>query len=139
MPMIRYRIGDRGSLAAGECPCGRHLPRLEKIAGRVTEFLVGGDGRLVSGVFLATYVVAHRPSLGQVQSHQDRKGHVVYKLCPGVGYHATEDREYLEVATREYLGGETTCEVEVVETLPRAESGKFVFSRSSVTPAWGAR
>ena len=54
----------------------------------MTDFLVGADGRLVSGVFLATYVVAHRPSLGQVQIDQRRAGHVVYRLCPGPGFDA---------------------------------------------------
>ena len=67
MPLIRYRIGDLGSLTEGDCPCGRGLPRLAALHGRSTDFLVGSDGRLVSGVFLATYVVAQRPSLGQVQ------------------------------------------------------------------------
>ena len=74
MPLIRYRIGDMAAWADGLCPCGRGLPRLERVSGRVTDFLVGADGRLVSGVFLATYVVAHRPSLGQVQIRQHRAG-----------------------------------------------------------------
>jgi phenylacetate-CoA ligase len=134
MPLIRYRIGDMGSWAIGDCPCGRHLPRLEKVAGRVTDFLVGSDGRLVSGVFLATYVVAHRPSLGQVQIHQDRVGHVTYRLCPGPGFDAVIDGEYLAQATREHLGNVATMDIEVVAELPRAPSGKFVFSRSSVVP-----
>lgn len=135
MPMIRYRIGDMGSLAAGSCPCGRELPRLERVAGRVTEFLVGADGRLVSGVYLATYVVAQRPSLGQVQICQDRPGHVTYRLCPGPGFDADADTAYLRQATGEHLGAGTTAAVERVASLPRAASGKFVFSRSSVVPA----
>ena len=77
MPLVRYRIGDLAAWAAGPCPCGRSLPRLERIGGRVTDFLVGSDEQLVSGVFLATYVVAQRPSLGQVQIRQDEPGAVV--------------------------------------------------------------
>ncbi len=65
MPLIRYRIGDLGAWAAGTCRCGRGLPRLERVAGRVTDFLVGCDGRLVSGVYLATYVVAQRRAWGR--------------------------------------------------------------------------
>src|SRR5262249_29218268 len=74
MPLIRYRIGDLGAWEEGTCACGRGLPRLRSVAGRVTDFLVGADGRLVSGVFLATYLVAQRPSLGQVQIHQEKAG-----------------------------------------------------------------
>jgi phenylacetate-CoA ligase len=136
MPLIRYRIGDLGAWAAGPCPCGRALPRLERVAGRVTDFLVGADGRLVSGVFLATYVVAQRPSLGQVQIHQDRAGHVVYRLRPGPGFDPAADGDYLRRATREHLGAAATAAVEPVRELPRSPSGKFLFSSSRVSPAF---
>lgn len=136
MPLIRYRIGDMASWAAGSCACGRNLPRLEKLAGRVTDFLVGSDGRLVSGVFLATYVVAQRPSLGQVQIHQDRPGHVVYRLCPGVGFDPVTDGNYLRHETRQHLGPQATCDLDLVAYLPRSSSGKFLFSRSHVSPSF---
>jgi phenylacetate-CoA ligase len=136
MPLIRYRIGDLGAWAAGECPCGRGLPRLERVAGRVTDFLVGCDGRLVSGVFLATYVVAGRPSLGQVQIRQDRPGAVLWRLKPGRGFSPSDDLEYLQSATRRFLGAQAAVNSEVVAELPAEASGKFLFSRSTVTPAF---
>jgi phenylacetate-CoA ligase len=136
MPLIRYRIGDLGAWAAGSCPCGRGLPRLERVAGRVTDFLVGCDGRLVSGVYLATYVVAHRPSLGQVQIRQQKIGAVTYRIKPGRDFNAESDLEYLRRTTRRYLGAEATIESEVVEELPAEPSGKFLFSRSTVAPGF---
>ncbi len=132
MPLIRYRIGDMGSWAPGVCPCGRHLPRLEHVAGRVTDFLVGCTGQLVSGVFLATYVVAQRPSLGQVQIHQRRAGHLTWKLRPGPGFDADADADYLRRATREHLGSGATADIEPVREFPPSPSGKFLFSQSSV-------
>ncbi len=134
MPLIRYRIGDMAAWAEGRCPCGRGLPRLERVAGRVTDFLVGADGRLVSGVFLATYVVAQRPSLGQVQIRQDRAGAVVYRVRPGRNFDPEADGQYLRDATRRHMGEETVSEWQAVEELPAEPSGKFLFSRSSVTP-----
>lgn len=134
MPLIRYRIGDLGAWADGPCRCGRGLPRLRQVAGRVTDFLVGGDGRLVSGVFLATYVVAHRPSLGQVQIRQHKAGEVVYRIKPGRDFRPDADLRYLRDATRQYLGSSTTAEAEFVDELPPEPSGKFLFSRSTVTP-----
>ena len=104
MPLIRYRIGDLAAWAEGPCPCGRGLPRLRSVAGRVTDFLVGADGRLVSGVFLATYVVAQRPSLGQVQIRQDKAGAVTYRVRPGRDFDPIADGEYLREATRRHLG-----------------------------------
>jgi phenylacetate-coenzyme A ligase PaaK-like adenylate-forming protein len=136
MPLIRYRIGDVGSWLEGPCSCGRSLPRLHSVQGRVTDFLVGGDGRLVSGVFLATYVVAHRPSLGQVQIHQDKAGELLYRIRPGHDFCPAEDIPYLERTSRQYLGAETVIGWELVEELPSEASGKFLFSRSTVTPAF---
>lgn len=136
MPLIRYRIGDLGAWAAGECSCGRGLPRLERVAGRVTDFLVGCDGRLVSGVYLATYVVAQRPSLGQVQIHQHQAGTVTYRIKPGRDFNRESDIAYLQQETRRYLGAEAKIDSEVVEELPAEPSGKFLFSRSTVAPAF---
>lgn len=44
MPLVRYDIGDYGEL--GEpCPCGRGLPVLRRIVGRVRNTLVTAEGR----------------------------------------------------------------------------------------------
>ncbi len=80
------------------------LPHLQRVAGRVTDFLAGCDGRLVSGVYLATYVVAQRPSLGQVQIVQHRAGQATYRIKPGAAFDANADLDYLRRTTREYLG-----------------------------------
>ncbi len=136
MPLIRYRIGDVGAWASGSCPCGRGLPRLERVAGRVTDFLVGCDGQLVSGVYLATYVVAQRPSLGQVQILQRQAGAVTYRIKPGHDFQYESDLQYLQSATRRYLGAEARIDCEVVEVLPAESSGKFLFSRSTVAPGF---
>jgi phenylacetate-CoA ligase len=134
MPLIRYRIGDLGAWAEGTCRCGRGLPRLQRVAGRVTDFLAGCDGRLVSGVYLATYVVAQRPSLGQVQILQHKAGEATYRIKPGPAFDAMTDLDYLRRTTREYLGENAEVRAEIVEALPPEPSGKFLFSRSTVTP-----
>jgi phenylacetate-CoA ligase len=134
MPMIRYRIGDFGAWADGPCPCGRALPRLRTVAGRITDFLVGDDGRLVSGVFLATYVVAKRPSLGQVQIRQSATGEVQFLVKPGLQFSDPEDRDYLVRASKEFLGAGATIAVSLVDDLAREPSGKYLFSRSDAVP-----
>jgi len=133
MPLIRYRVGDVGGWQAGACRCGRGLPRLSHVAGRVTDFLVGTDGRLVSGTFLSLYLVGQRPSLGQVQIRQDRAGQAHYRICPPHGKLADDDLRYLTDGTRAYLGHGVRVSWEVVDELPAEPSGKFLFCRSTVT------
>jgi phenylacetate-CoA ligase len=136
MPLIRYRVGDLACWAAGDCPCGRHLPRIEQLAGRVTDFLVGADGQVVSGAALTIHLVAKRPSLGKVQIRQERAGEVVFRVVPGPGFHPKADSAFLRSAIRGYLGPEAKAEVEVVAEIPVGPSGKHLFSVSSV-PALG--
>jgi phenylacetate-CoA ligase len=134
MPLIRYRIGDVASWAEGACPCGRTLPRLRGVMGRVTDFLVGGDGRLVSGAFLSIYLVAQRTSLGQVQIRQDAPGQVLFRVKPGHDFDEGPDLEFLRHTTRHYLGEDAVIGHELVTELRSESSGKFLFCRSSVTP-----
>jgi phenylacetate-CoA ligase len=49
MPLIRYRVGDRGRLpaSASACGCGRALPLLEAVEGRSDDELFTADGRRI--------------------------------------------------------------------------------------------
>jgi phenylacetate-CoA ligase len=132
MPLIRYKIGDVGAWASGPCKCGRGLPRLESVSGRVTDFLVGCDGGIVSGVFLATYVLAKRPSLGQVQILQNQRKKVTYRICRGPGFDEAQDTDYLKQMSKRYLGEDIAVDFEFVNEILPESSGKFILSRSSI-------
>jgi phenylacetate-CoA ligase len=47
-PMIRYYLGDMATPLDDECPCGRGLPLLKNIEGRVVDFIRRPDGGSVS-------------------------------------------------------------------------------------------
>ncbi len=45
-PLIRYRIGDTMTLAKDQhCSCGREMPIVEDIVGRIEDIITGPDGR----------------------------------------------------------------------------------------------
>jgi phenylacetate-CoA ligase len=46
-PVIRYRLGDIVTSFDDKCPCGRGLPLLKNIQGRVLDMDVSSDGRLI--------------------------------------------------------------------------------------------
>jgi phenylacetate-CoA ligase len=72
MPLVRYQIGDLGTLDGGStCPCGRTSPVLRWIQGREDDIVVAPDGRRIA-IFafnllrglddsLAMQVVQHSP------------------------------------------------------------------------------
>ncbi len=133
MPLIRYRIKDTAKWVPGVCSCGRGLPRITDIAGRVTDFLVAADGQLCSGAVLTATIIAYRPSLGQIQILQTEKGRITYKVACGAGKTiAPEDRDYLREKTSLYLGRETEIDYEFVDHIPNEPSGKYLFSKSTI-------
>src|SRR5260370_26348183 len=50
MPFIRYRIEDVGVPSDRRCACGRGLPLMERVTGRVADYLKRRDGSMVAGV-----------------------------------------------------------------------------------------
>jgi phenylacetate-CoA ligase len=50
MPLIRYRVGDRGTISDEKCACGRNLPIVESIEGRSDDVLYAADGREVGTI-----------------------------------------------------------------------------------------
>ncbi|MDR0704104.1 MAG: hypothetical protein LBF88_03870 [Planctomycetaceae bacterium] len=133
MPMIRYRLGDTASWVAGTCSCGRALPRIDNITGRVTDFIVGMDNRLCSGVALATFIVSKRPSFGQIQIIQEERGKVLYRVGCGQNKPLQQpDLDFLREQTELYLGQGIHIDYEYVDVIPHEVSGKFLFSKSTV-------
>src|SRR5262249_36059664 len=52
MPILRYQVGDMAVASDRCCPCGRGLPLLECIEGRVADYVVTPSGQLISGISL---------------------------------------------------------------------------------------
>lgn len=47
MPMIRYRLGDRGRAIEGKCPCGRPYKLMDAVKGRSFDFIYLQKGRIM--------------------------------------------------------------------------------------------
>lgn len=48
MPLIRYSIGDMGIPSNEKCPCGRNLPFMKMVEGRMDSMLYFPDGKIMS-------------------------------------------------------------------------------------------
>jgi phenylacetate-CoA ligase len=126
MPLIRYEIGDVARWAENqECPCGRGLPLLEDVQGRITDFLILPDGRKVSGPSL-TLVVSDMPDVRQVQFVQKSRDAVTLRVVRGNGYGPKTAAE-LQRRLSLYLQGVARMEIEEVESIPSMASGKYRF------------
>jgi phenylacetate-CoA ligase len=139
MPFIRYKIGDMGAPLDGSCPCGRGLPRMQMVAGRVTDFIHTPDGRWLSGVAINTYLISQIPGIRQAQITQDQCDHLRFRLVEsGQGRQAAED--FLRAQVPKMFGRDMSYSSEWVAQIPPEASGKIrvTVSRCGVTHGFSA-
>ncbi|MFX1388568.1 MAG: phenylacetate--CoA ligase family protein [Promethearchaeota archaeon] len=79
MPLIRYQIGDRGSLDFSQCRCGRGLIRLDNIIGRVVDIFVNEKGERIDGEYF-THLFYFRDNLKKFQVIQENINLIRIKL-----------------------------------------------------------
>lgn len=120
MPLVRYEVGDRGALSPPSgCGCGRTLPRLERIVGRLSDNLITADGRRVFQMDHVFYELRVK----EAQIVQEAVDRIVVKVVPGKGYTAC-DAETIDARLQERLG-DVRVNVEPVESIERAANGKI--------------
>lgn len=132
MPLIRYKIGDIGSPIDKICPCGRGLPLMDMVSGRVTDFIVTPDKKLISGVAIATYVITNISGIKQIQFIQDTKERLKIKLVKNSEF-TEESLDKLNNNIIKFLGSKIKTEIEYVDNIPVEKSGKYQFSISKVS------
>lgn len=120
MPLIRYRIGDRGSLGGVGCPCGRSLPMLASVEGRNDDMLRTRDGRRIGRldpVFKASLRIQ------EAQVVQETLDRVRVRLVPAAGF-GPADREAIAGGLRLRLG-DVHIVFEELAVIPRTSNGKL--------------
>jgi phenylacetate-CoA ligase len=126
MPLIRYEIGDVGQWAEDQrCPCGRSLPLLADVQGRITDFLVLPDGRQISGPAL-TLVISDMADVRQVQFVQRAPDQILLRVVPGKDYGARTEED-LRKRLSLYLGKAARLQIELTNGIASEISGKYRF------------
>src|SRR3989344_5998727 len=95
MPLIRYRIEDVGAPTDKKCSCGRGLPLMEKVAGRVADFLVRMDGSLVAGVSLVERTLTAIKGIEQMQIVQESTGEIVLHIVKMKEYNPESENDLM--------------------------------------------
>ena len=123
MPLIRYRLGDRGSLADPEfkCSCGLCWPVLKTVVGRSEDVIWTPAGRPVTQLSIA---IRHTAGLEQCQFIQDRHGHMRVLLVVSSEYRPESEADIKnEILGRS--GYPYEVDFEYVERIPWTGRGKY--------------
>jgi phenylacetate-CoA ligase len=127
MPFIRYRTGDRAAFADGACACGRRLPRIAALQGRVGDLVRAPAGHEIHGEFFAHLFYG----VGGVASVQVRQTapHKLVILVEPAGTPDADALERVRAAAAERFGARARDDVELrlVEHIVPGPSGKHRF------------
>ncbi len=122
MPLIRYRLGDRGARRppGAQCLCGRTLPLLDHIEGRADDVLYTADGRRIGRL---DPVFKSNLAVREAQIIQVSLDRVVVRFVPAADY-TPADGDAICRALRARMGPVAVA-LEPLEQIPRGPNGKF--------------
>ncbi|MDO9171856.1 MAG: hypothetical protein Q7W29_08495 [bacterium] len=131
MPFIRYRTGDLAIATDERCRCGRGLPLIARVEGRVSELIVGLNGQVYACPG-PTFWTAGVTGIHQLQIYQGSRERVELRVVPGPQW-SEESARGLTARFRELLG-DVQVEIVMRDEIPVAASGKYRFAISEVSP-----
>jgi phenylacetate-CoA ligase len=136
MPLIRYRLGDRGMISPEPCACGLPYPVLARLQGRTQDLLVTATGRQVHSAELGRHLNflpwhSHLHGIRQVlfQQMSPNRWEVLFE---GDHNQAHRFRPYAAQVVQQVFGQDCAVEVLPVDAIPREPSGKFRYYRSLI-------
>ncbi len=122
-PIVRYDVGDFAEVGA-PCPCGRGLPVLNRVLGRVRNSILTDRGDRIWPQFGTTKISEKYPKLVQHQLAQTSFTRIEARLV--VEEPLTEDeRAGITAEMRKRLPEGMEVEIVEVDAIPRSASGKF--------------
>lgn len=119
-PLIRYRIGDVIRLGVTPCSCGRKMPVISEIIGRVEDTVIGKDGREMvrfHGIFVGL------PNLIEAQLIQWNVENFEIKVVTNGKW--TEEESLIIKDRMISQLGDVKVLIHPVDSIPRNQNGKF--------------
>ncbi len=129
-PFIRYNVRDVGALTHEPCACGRGLPRLTRLEGRLTDLFVTRDGRWLS-VHHFTGFFGHMPEVDAFQVIQHDYEEVEVKLVANERF-TREHEKAIRETFGNYLGPNIHLTLTYVDAIAPTPAGKRRFFISEV-------
>lgn len=134
MPLIRYATQDVA--IAGDdsrCGCGRELPLIEGIQGRVPDIVTAPDGTALV-VHYFTILFEHLEGIGQFQVVQSQPDAILVKLVVTHEELRSPNEKSITDQIREVTHGSLRVDFEYTDDIPLAPSGKRRLVISEIHP-----
>jgi phenylacetate-CoA ligase len=132
MPLIRYKIGDRGILSnKSKCACGREGQILDKVLGRNVDAFKNRDGTLIDGEYF-THLLYFRDWVWKFQVIQKSYSHVVFNIVQSDLKYEQKEFDEIIAKTKLVMGDDCIVEIQLVDAITPSASGKYRYTISEV-------
>ncbi len=124
VPFIRYEIGDLGVPSDEICSCGRNLPLMKSLKGRMFDNIVTSDGNLLSGIFFHFLIVYYNiQGIKQFQIVQEKINKIIVYIVKNDRGNGDDVNRFIQYI-QEKVGDATTVEIVYVSDIKTTKSGK---------------
>lgn len=125
VPLIRYKIGDRGVMGPDEpCPCGRQMPLISAICGREQDVVRTSERGAVGSAGLSTALYCLPGRLLNAQLQQTGHDQFVFRYVPAGAALTQDECRTVEHQLRDRLGDIATIKISAVQDIPLGSNGK---------------
>jgi phenylacetate-CoA ligase len=132
-PLIRYKIGDLGSLSEESCECGRGLPLLKELIGRNISVIVGKNGMRVTSMFWIDLLKDKIPGIERFQVRQDSSKNIQLLFEVDEEFNAADTGQIKKIV-KDKFGKLTEVSVQIMDRIPPTPGGKHQWIISEVSP-----
>jgi len=123
VPLLRYDTRDYAVQSERRCSCGRTLPLVERITGRIDDRILRADGKWVSGLQRVFYFAK---GVQRAQLVQEQRESLNVYLVLGEGY-AEQTEIHLRTELKKKLGESMEIHIHRVKEIPFRSPGKSKF------------
>lgn len=131
MPLIRYENGDLGIPSSKNCRCGRGLPLIESIVGRMNDILISSNGKIIPSTYIPDVFQKFGDDVKQYQVIQSQAGELLIKIVKEKSYQDITSEHIIKSLENHFV--KDSIKFEFVDTISLPESGKHRFVISEVS------
>ena len=130
MPMIRYDIGDSGTLKEGDCKCGSPFPMMKMELCRSNDLIKTGNGKIIHPSYFNGLLYGHT-EISQYQYIQEALNKITLNI---VASRPAENDFIASLGERIHreVDGNMSLEINYVAEIKRTSSGKHRFVISTL-------
>jgi phenylacetate-CoA ligase len=127
-PFLRYRVGDIGTRARTPCPCGRPGDVFLDVDGRIEDYVMTPDGRLIGRL---DHIFKEQLDVAEAQIVQETRDAVEVRVVRRPSWSPASERSLMK-EIRSRLGDAIQVELAFLDSIPRESNGKFRAVKSAV-------